>query len=78
MKKDKKQKSTLLKDAGIEFKEHIVNEKQLVVVYFDFQYPMTAEDIKQVTTNNNVFLGSTTDLQRLLQDEKDIVNVTPK
>ena len=36
------------------------------------------EDIKQVTTNNNVFLGSTTDLQRLLQDEKDIVNVTPK
>ena len=36
------------------------------------------EDIKQITTNNNVFLGSTTDLQRLLQDEKDIVNVTPK
>jgi len=36
------------------------------------------EDLKQVTTNNNVFLGSTTDLQRLLQDEKDIVNVTPE
>jgi len=48
-KKDKKQKLTLLKDAGIKFKEHIVNEKQLVIVYFDFEYPMTAEDIKQVT-----------------------------
>lgn len=30
------------------------------------------------TTNNNVFIGSTTDLQRMLQDmESEIVDVTP-
>jgi len=31
------------------------------------------EQVKQVT-NNNVFLGSTTELQRLLQDERKIIN----
>ena len=38
-----------------------------------------SEDKKQLgnTTNNNVFLGSTADLQRLLGN-KDFVNVTPK
>ena len=38
------------------------------------------EDVKQVagTTNNNIFLGSTADLQRLLQNEKDIIDVTPE
>lgn len=37
------------------------------------------EDVKQVaTTNNNVFLGSTTDLQKLLLDNKDLLDVTPK
>ena len=37
------------------------------------------EEIKQVrhTTNNNVFLGSTTDLHKILQNEKDIIDVTP-
>ena len=37
------------------------------------------EEVKQVAgnTTNNVFLGSTADLQRLLQNEKDIINVTP-
>ena len=37
------------------------------------------DDKKQLgnTTNNNVFLGSTSDLQRLLGN-KDFVNVTPK
>lgn len=37
------------------------------------------EDVKQVAgnTTNNVFLGSTADLQRLLQNEKDIIDVTP-
>tara|TARA_Y100000004_G_scaffold89658_1_gene100595 strand:+ start:797 stop:1120 length:324 start_codon:yes stop_codon:yes gene_type:complete len=38
---------------------------------------LNKEDIKQVT-NNNVFLGSTADLQKLLQDDKDIINVTPE
>ena len=38
------------------------------------------EEVKQVAgnTTNNVFLGSTADLQRLLQNEKDIIDVTPK
>ena len=38
------------------------------------------EEVKQVASNttNNVFLGSTTDLQRLLNDEKDIIDVTPE
>ena len=30
------------------------------------------EDVKQLTTNNILFLGSTTDLQRFLQNEKVI------
>ena len=34
------------------------------------------EDIKQVT-NNNVFLGSTADLQKLLKDD-NIIDVTPE
>ena len=38
------------------------------------------EQVKQIAgnTTNNVFLGSTAGLQRLLQDEKDIIDVTPK
>ena len=37
------------------------------------------EEVRQVAgnTTNNVFLGSTADLQRLLQNEKDIIDVTP-
>ena len=34
------------------------------------------EEVKQIT-NNNVFLGSTADLQRLLQDEKNIIEAEP-
>ena len=29
------------------------------------------------TTNNNLFLGSTADLQRLLQNEKKVIDVEP-
>jgi len=41
------------------------------------------EEVKQVAgstgnTTNNIFLGSTADLQRLLQDESNIVDVTPE
>jgi recombinational DNA repair protein RecR len=38
------------------------------------------EEVKKVSgnTTNNVFLGSTADLQKILQDEKDIIDVTPK
>ena len=35
------------------------------------------EDVKQITTNNNVFLGSTADLQKLLKND-DLIDVTPK
>ncbi len=30
----------------------------------------------QGTTNNNVFIGSTTDLQRILRDEEKVIDVT--
>ena len=38
------------------------------------------EEVKQIagTTNNNIFLGSTADLQKLLNDENDIIDVTPE
>lgn len=38
------------------------------------------EEVKQVasSTTNNVFLGSTADLQRLLNDDKDVIDVTPE
>tara|TARA_Y100001963_G_C6787699_1_gene453806 strand:- start:3355 stop:3687 length:333 start_codon:yes stop_codon:yes gene_type:complete len=35
------------------------------------------EEVKQVT-NNNLFLGSTSDLQKLLKEEEKLVDVTPK
>ena len=34
------------------------------------------EEVKQVT-NNNLFLGSTSDLQKLLKEEEKLVDVTP-
>ena len=34
-------------------------------------------DVKQVT-NNNVFLGSTTDLQKLLHKDNEVIDVTPE
>tara|TARA_B100002019_G_C20761859_1_gene353373 strand:+ start:108 stop:455 length:348 start_codon:yes stop_codon:yes gene_type:complete len=41
---------------------------------------ISKEDIQEAKqiTNNNVFLGSTTDLQRLLQDERKVIDVTPE
>ena len=37
-----------------------------------------ADDPKQLgTTNNNLFIGSTTDLQRFLQNEKKVIDVEP-
>jgi len=46
---------------------------------------ISTDPLKQVengTTNNNVFIGSTTDLQRMLQDvhkkeENNVVDITP-
>ena len=40
---------------------------------------ITQQEVKQLgNTTNNVFLGSTADLQRLLQNEKEVIDVTPK
>ena len=37
------------------------------------------DEIKKVeNTTNNIFVGSTTELQKLLKNESEIVNVTPK
>jgi hypothetical protein len=37
------------------------------------------DEIKKVeNTTNNLFVGSTTELQKLLKNESEIVNVTPK
>lgn len=37
------------------------------------------DEIKNIAnTTNNLFVGSTTELQKLLKKEADIVNVTPK
>ena len=37
------------------------------------------DDIKKIAnTTNNLFVGSTTELQKLLKNESEIVNVTPK
>ena len=37
------------------------------------------DEIKKIaTTTNNLFVGSTTELQKLLKNESEIVNVTPK
>ena len=36
---------------------------------------LTQDDIRREITNNNVFVGSTTDLQRMLLDERDKVRI---
>tara|TARA_Y100000114_G_scaffold152300_1_gene170400 strand:+ start:245 stop:622 length:378 start_codon:yes stop_codon:yes gene_type:complete len=37
------------------------------------------EEVKKIAnTTNNLFVGSTTELQKLLKNESEIVNVTPK
>mgnify|MGYP001435011241 CR=1 FL=1 len=75
MKKTKK-----LKD--IEFKEHLVDKKQMVVVYFDYKYPIGEEDISQVTQtisniinvdrrfiNRCIFLPKGFDMYNLTEDD---------
>lgn len=36
---------------------------------------LTEDDVRKEITNNNVFVGSTTDLQRMLLDKDDIIDV---
>jgi len=43
------------------------------------QKDIDKEEVRQVgSTTNNVFLGSTSDLQKILQNDKEIIDVTPK
>ena len=42
------------------------------------QKDINREEVKQLgNTTNNVFLGSTADLQKLLQQDENIIDVTP-
>ena len=36
---------------------------------------LTEDDVRKEITNNNVFVGSTTDLQRMLLDKDNIIDV---
>tara|TARA_R100000315_G_C5085459_1_gene49340 strand:- start:27 stop:377 length:351 start_codon:yes stop_codon:yes gene_type:complete len=72
--------SKLFKD--IKVKEHLIKEKQMVVVYFDFQYPMETQAIEQVTQtisniinedpkfiNRVIFLPKGFDMYNLSEDD---------
>ena len=72
--------SKIFKD--IKVKEHLITEKQMVVVYFDFQYPMEDKAIEQVTQtisniinedpkfiNRVIFLPKGFDMYNLSEDD---------
>ena len=68
---------------NIKLKEYPIKEKQMVVVYFDFQYPMNPKDIEQVTQtisnivnslspefiNRVIFLPKGFDMYNLTEDD---------
>ena len=39
---------------------------------------LTDDDVKKEITNNNVFVGSTTELQRLLLNKDDVIDAEPE
>ncbi len=39
---------------------------------------LTEDDVKKEITNNNVFVGSTTELQRMLLNKDDVIDVEPE
>lgn len=39
---------------------------------------LTQDDVKREITNNNVFVGSTTELQRLLLNKDDVIDAEPE
>ena len=67
----------------IKSKTYSIKEKQIVVVYFDFQYPMNPKDIEQVTQtisnivnslspefiNRVIFLPKGFDMYNLTEDD---------
>ena len=68
---------------GVKSKAHTIAEKQIVVVYFDFEYPMNPKDIEQVTQtisnivnslspdfiNRVIFLPKGFDMYNLSEDD---------
>ena len=77
-------KTKNLKD--IEYKEHLVDKKQMVVVYFDYKYPIGEDDVTQVTQtisniintdrrfiNRCIFLPKGFDMYNLTED--DFINI---
>ena len=71
---------------NIKVKEHIINKKQMLVVYFDFSYPIDNENIEQITqavsnivnedrrfVNRVIFLPKGFDMYNLSED--DFINI---
>tara|TARA_B100001778_G_C18157553_1_gene436583 strand:- start:175 stop:528 length:354 start_codon:yes stop_codon:yes gene_type:complete len=71
---------------NIKIKEHLIDKKQMLVVYFDFSYPMDNENIEQVTQavsnivnedrrfiNRVIFLPKGFDMYNLSED--DFINI---
>ena len=71
---------------NIKVKEHIIDKKQMLVVYFDFSYPIDNENIEQITqavsnivnedrrfVNRVIFLPKGFDMYNLSED--DFVNI---
>jgi len=71
---------------NIKVKEHIIDKKQMLVVYFDFSYPIDNENIEQITQtisnivnedrrfiNRVIFLPKGFDMYNLSED--DFINI---
>ena len=71
---------------NIKVKEHIIDKKQMLVVYFDFSYPIDNENIEQITqavsnivnedrrfVNRVIFLPKGFDMYNLSED--DFINI---
>ncbi len=70
----------------IQYKEHLVDKKQIVVVYFDFEYPIEEHNITNLTqaisnivnkderfTNRVIFLPKGFDMYNL--NEEDFITI---
>ena len=47
---------------NIKVKEHIIDKKQMLVVYFDFSYPIDNENIEQITQTVSNILNEATNI----------------
>tara|TARA_B100001123_G_C14802457_1_gene825012 strand:+ start:18 stop:362 length:345 start_codon:yes stop_codon:yes gene_type:complete len=60
-------RNTAKKIEDIKFDEHLIDKKQMVVVYFDYQYPIGEEDISQITqTISNIINTDTRFINRCI------------